>query len=60
MYIFEVLTNLNLTAKILTLKSFAVIICVGADNMIKRESLLKKLIDYKDKDIINVNSIIEM
>ena len=39
----------------MTLKSFAVIISVGADNnMIKRESLLKKLIDYKDKDIIKI------
>ena len=39
-----------LTAKILTLKSFAVIILIGADNMIKKEALLKKLIDHKDKD----------
>ena len=50
----EVLADCNLTAKILTLKSFAVIISIGVDTMIKRESLLKKLIDYKDKDIIKI------
>ena len=38
----------------MTLKSFAVIILIGADNMIKREALLKKLIDHKDKDIIKI------
>ena len=46
------MSNNFTTAKILTLKSFAVIILLGADNMIKREVLLKKLIDHKDKDII--------
>jgi predicted AAA+ superfamily ATPase len=38
----------------LTLKSFAVRILIGADNMIKKEALLKKLIDHKDKDIIKI------
>ena len=44
----------SVTAKKLTFKSFAVIIFVGDDIMIKRESLLQKLIDYKDKDIIKI------
>ena len=38
----------------MTIKSFAVIICIGADYVIKRELLLRKLIDYKDKDIIKI------
>jgi predicted AAA+ superfamily ATPase len=38
----------------LTIKSFAVIIVVGDDSMIKRDSLLQKLISYKDKDIIKI------
>ena len=38
-----------LTAKISTLKSFAVIISIGADNMIKREALLKSHYQLKIK-----------
>lgn len=37
------------------IKTFAVTIYIGVDNtMIKRDLLLKKLIDYKDKDIIKI------
>ena len=43
-----------LTAKLLTKRSFAVSIYTGVDTMIKRDLLLKKLIDYKDKDIIKI------
>ena len=43
-----------LTAKLLNKRSFAVCIYTGVDIMIKRDLLLKKIFDYKDKDIIKI------
>ena len=40
--------------KILDKKSFAVIIYIEVDFKIRRDSLLGKIIDYKDKDIIKI------
>ena len=44
----------TLTAKLLIKRSFAVCIYTGVDTMIKRDLLLKKIFDYKDKDIIKI------
>ena len=42
------------TAKFLVKKSFAVIIYIEVDFKIIRDSLLGKIIDYKDTDIIKI------